>query len=168
MSKKRLAKLYEDLTERERARLAFHYLANDNEAEVDRIVATIPRETFRVPAAGFMDYFDGCRWMAVLWSVNHWIARQRVSAATAAVLVGFHRKDDDLVDEMTERVRVWESSLVALDDALDAVCKEHDIDPADIRRLTDAEPYSAIRPDVKPDPEIFELRKQQLETAISG
>jgi hypothetical protein len=168
MSKSQIAKLYDDLNDQERAKLAFHFLAHDDEAEVDRIVATVKRETWRVPAAGFMDYFDGYRWMAVLWSINHWIARQRVSAATAAVLVGFHRKDNDLVDEMTERVRVWESSLVALDDALDAICEEHDIDPADIRRLTDAEPYSAIRPDVKPDAEIFELRKKQLETAISG
>jgi hypothetical protein len=167
MSKPQIAKLYDGLTDQERARLAFHFLAHDNEAEVDRIVATVPREVFRVPAAGFMDYFDGCRWMAVLWSVNHWIARQRVSVATAGVLVGFARKDHDIIDEMSERVRAWESSLVALDDALDAVCKDHDIDPADIRRLTDAEPYFSIRPSAKPDPEIFELRKQQLESALS-
>ena len=168
MNERRIAKLYGDLTHRERARLAFHYLVHDNETEVDRIVATVPREAFRVPAAGFMDYFDGCKAMAMQWSVNHWITRHRVAAATAGLLVGFARKDDKVIDEMAERACVWEAALVALDDALDTVCKAHDIDPADIRRLTDAEPYSSIRPDVEPDPEIFELRKQQLESALSG
>ena len=168
MNEKRITKLYENLGERERARLAFHYQAVGNEEEVDRIVATVPRETFRVPAAGFMDYFDGCRWMAVQWSVNHWIARHRVAAGNAGALVGLARKDDDLIDQMTEHVRVWEGALVALDDALDVVCAAHNIDPADIRRLTETEPYVSMRPDVKPDLEIFELRKQQLENALSG
>ena len=165
----RIARLYEGLTLKERAVLAFSHLTELNVQEVDRILATVPRKVYRMLDDEHTRWADGLRSMALFFGMEHWRFQTR-SLAASGFLMHMYNKPD-VSEEEDERVGVcfdawgvWETRLMTMDVALEAVCAKHKVDAAAIRRYCDIEgPYQALGPGAV-DPKLLE----EMTTAYDG
>lgn len=151
MKESRINKMYEKLTNKERAVLAFRYLSDANELELKRVEGSVPIKTYDCPDVEYQFWFDGFFNMAALWSIEHW----KVYSRSLTALVALHLMDNQLdkVKSMLDAHAIWESRLLALDCALLSVCEEHGIDPDAVRRLAGTEVFSPMSADLKPDAE---------------
>lgn len=152
MKQDRIAKLYEGLTNKERAALAFRYMTDTNELELERVAAAVPMKTYECPDMEYQRWLNGFGDMAALWAIEHWQTYSRKLAALWALHLMIARKELDKVQAMMEAHEKWESHLLALDRALVAICEEHGIDPDAVRRMAGADPFDplyALEPDVE-------------------
>jgi hypothetical protein len=140
MKQDRITKLYGKLTNKERAALAFHHLTNVNEAELERVVATVPRETYECLDMEYRRWLNGFFDMGALWAIEHWRSYSRKLAALGELFL-MARKEPDKVQDMWDTHEECESYLLALDRALLTVCEEHGIDPDAVRRMAGADPF---------------------------
>jgi hypothetical protein len=111
----RIARLYEGLTLKERAVLAFSYLTELNVQEVDRILATVPRKVYRMLDDEHTRWADGLRSMALFFGMEHWRFQAR-SLAASGFLMHMYNKPD-VSEEEDESVGVcfdaWRSKRSA-------------------------------------------------------
>jgi hypothetical protein len=107
--------------------------------------------------------------MALFFGMEHW-RFQAKSLAASGFLMHMYNKPD-VSEEEDERVGVcfdawgvWETRLMTMDVALEAVCAKHKVDAAAIRRYCDIEgPYQALGPGAV-DPKLLE----EMTTAYDG
>jgi hypothetical protein len=157
-----ITKLYAELTNKERAAISFRYMAEGNEIEVDRIVASVPRFTYRCP-----DY-EYRAWLYAFFSVwsigamEHWQCRSRAVAAMCGAQIQLLQKQKGSVSKFIAAQQLWESRLLALDAALEAVCEEHGIDVDAMRGLTETEAYRPVSRDLTPDSEYQERTRDNI------
>jgi hypothetical protein len=149
MKKKSISKLYRDLANKEKANLAFVYRTESNEAEFRRIYASVPRAIFEGPSPEYSDWYNSIFAMASWWAIQHWKAHSNMGAASLAIHV-FLNIDNDEPDSKDAKEMArnsldasirWESKVLALDRALDAICKEHGIDAQAVRRMAQTDRY---------------------------
>jgi len=146
-----IAKLYRGLNNKERAALAFRYLTDTNELELNRVVAAVPLKAYTGVDAEYRAWFDGFFNLACLWSIEHGKAETRYFAALAGIHLMLSAGDIDKAKTMLEANMHWESCLLALDRALGAVCAEHGIDPDAVRRLAGVKSFVPMFDDVAVD-----------------
>ena len=98
MRKAPIATLYQGLTNKERAALAFCYLTETNELELDRLVAAVPLKAYVCPDAEYQAWFDRIFNMASLWAIEHWKAQAAYfrTLGGGQLMLGF---DDGATDE---------------------------------------------------------------------
>lgn len=149
MNQNRVTKMYDGLTNKERAALAFHYLTDANELELKRVEASVPVKLYRCPDLDYLDWLDSFFNMAALWAIEHW----QMYSRSLTALVALHINCDNLEKEKSiiEVHAIWESRLLALDCALLVVCDEHGIDPNRVRRLAGTKAFSPMSARTKPD-----------------
>jgi hypothetical protein len=148
----RIAKLYEGLTLKERAILAFSYLSELNSQEADRILATVPRKLYRMVDADHIRWVEGLRRMAMMFGMEHWRFQAKAFAASSFLMHMYNKPD--VSEEEDERIGicfkawgVWETRLLTMDAALEAVCSKHNVNAAAVRRCCDIEgPHQALGP----------------------
>lgn len=158
---KRINQLYETLTNKERAALAFQYLTDTNELELGRVRSAVPMKSYSCPDEEFQKWFDRFFNMSAFWGLDHWQGNSRRLAAWCLII---RRTEPDESAEMHSIFVSWERYLLALDEALNAICARHGIDPEAVRKVTDTEPFQplhATEPDLEQQAEI-ELKLERL------
>jgi hypothetical protein len=150
----RLTKAYRGLTADQLAALAFHYSADANELELSRVADAVPLKEYRCPDVNYQVRLDGFTRFSACWSIEHWRLRCRKAELLGGALAALRRGDDEKADELLDAHEYAEKCLLALDGALLTICKEHGIDPADVRRMAGTEPFKARRADVEADAEL--------------
>src|SRR5574338_509983 len=161
MKQDRIAKLYERLTNKERAALAFRYMTDINELELERVAAAVPMKTYQCPDMEYQRWLDGFACMAALWAIEHWQTFSRKLAALGAMHIMIARKEPEKAQAMIEAHEKWESRLLALDRALLAICEEHGLDPDAVRRMAGADPFTPLYA-LEPDAEYQETMQASL------
>ncbi len=150
----RLTKAYRGLTADQLAALAFHYSAQANELELERVASSAPKGLYRLPA-DYLARLDGLTRLSAFWSIEHWRLRARKAEILGAALAAIRRGEAfEKTDDLLYAHEQAEAHLLALDGALLAICKEHGIDPADVRRMAGTEPFKARRSNVEADAEV--------------
>lgn len=144
-----ITKLYSGMTNKERAALAFRYLTDVNELELERVSGAVPFKTYRCRDLEYQDRLDGLFNMAALYSIEYW----RIYSRSLEALVASHVMANDSVKEqqMLEVQGIWQSRLMALNCAMLAVCTEHGIEPDSVRQLAEVETFVPMSGSVKPD-----------------
>ena len=166
MTTDRIGRICEGLTSREKAALAFSHMSRMDAASLDRVVATVPKRTYRIPELDFTNRLDGLGDMSVLWGLVYWKLRAFCETLHATVLILAQRLDRrKLLDDAMEALCNAESHLVALDQILQSVCDANGVD-ADAARwiaAVEGDPYRPItRHDTIPDSEFDASMRETL------
>ena len=167
MKQDRIAKLYEGLTNKERAALAFHYMTDTNELELERVAAAVPMKLYECPDMEYQRWLNGFADMAALWAIEHWQTYSRRLAALGALHLMIARKELGKVQAMMDAHEKWESHLLALDRALLTICEEHGIDPDAVRRMAGADPFDPVYA-LEPDAEYQATMQANLSRLLGG
>jgi len=151
-----MTRAYEGLSIPERVALAFHFHAHDNELEVLRLRDAIPKSKMARPMQALAYGIERWRSIAAFFAINHWRLRALVNEARLAYHMALNHPDTDDVPHDAPSILVQhalevEAKVVALDRALETVCAENGIDPADIRHVSATEPYRSLIPKLEPD-----------------
>jgi hypothetical protein len=140
MKQDRITKLYEGLTAKEQATLAFNCITSANTTEAERIAAAVPMRSYRMLDADYLRWIRGFTNMASCWGVLYWRTLAGEQAARLLVLSGSVGDAQKWMDGCT----TLQKQLAGLEGALLAVCSVHGIDPNTVRRLAgDAEPMDS-------------------------
>lgn len=148
------AKLYENMGMKERALCAMAAATRKDEAELMRIVQSVPRRQYLCADTGYSNWCEKAPLVAFIWAASYWRACAAVAgAATAGGVVDEIAKDEAvaLIDKNAARVR-------ALDLVLADVCEAARIPESLVRAFTGvpadgfcakAEPDEAYRAQVR-------------------
>jgi hypothetical protein len=167
-----MARAYEGLTMPQRIALAFHHLADDNELEVLRLRDTIPRQSFGSPMRTLEHGIERWRAIAAYFGVMHWRLRSLCNEARFAAHVAMNpdlpKVPPDAPYDLLMRAAAIEAQIMALDRALDMVCAEHGLDPADIRKVNAITHHRPLMPSCLPDTAFVNEQLEILREAIDG
>jgi hypothetical protein len=151
MAKDRITKLYEGLTAREKAAVAFSSLARLDQAEADRIEATVERKTYRMLDAAYSDRLEHLMVMVLLWGLRHWHEFAKFSSALGLMKLARDGGKYELADEACETFLGAHARLLALDEILNTICDANGLDVESVRMLAEVGgPHFAIG-DLTPD-----------------
>jgi hypothetical protein len=154
---RRLERLYEGLGPREGATLAFTHLSRGNVAAADQIRYSVPLKVYRLPDPEHVDHFARLQRFTLYYAMERWRYQAHCFAASG-IVVHFYKSEDEEEQEHSQKCFDawihWQSCLLSLDGALEAVCAQHGVDVADVRRMAGIEgPYEAFGPG-EVDPEL--------------
>lgn len=159
MKKDSITKLYENISNAERAVLAFHYMTSLDGLELDRVVGSVPVKTYELLDIEFRQKLDGICNVATLFAIEHW----RVYAHSLFAIVAMHifMEADELekARSMIEANKLWESRLLGLDHAFLAICEECGLDSEAARWIAGAEAFVPMCADLKTDEKYQEEMK---------
>lgn len=145
---RRLERLYEGLTPKETATLVYSHLARGNTAEADRIRDLVPLKVYRLPDPDHTDHFERLRRATLYYAMERWRYQAHCYAASGVMLHGYlspEQEDQERGQECFEAWQIWETRLLSLDAALEAVSAKHGVDIADVRRMAGVDgPYQVL------------------------
>jgi hypothetical protein len=158
--------MYEALTMKECAALAFRYMVELNDLELERIEDTVPLVNYRLRNLEYLNWHDRFCGLAHWWTVNHWQLQWAVMAATVACLSARRKHDYQQADQYHARLEQAEWRLIALDCALDAICREHGLAAEAVRSLASTQPYSPLHGITGPDSAFQEWAQGSLRSLL--
>ena len=164
MTPNRITKLYDSLTTKQRAALVFNHSGDSNEVEIRRISATIPVISYRSRDPEYFCWLNYFFEMASTWAITHWRGRCATLAAMWSGYTSTRQHNYTGAETSFQEAQQGEGRLMALDDALDAVCNDHGIDPAAVRRLAGTERYCPLKEGVSVDL----AYREQVRMTLSG
>lgn len=147
----RLTKAYRGLNADQSAALAFHYISEGNALEFKRLGDAVPRKDYNCPDVAYQARLDGFTRFAACWAIEHWRLRCHKAEMLGAALTASRRNDDEKADTLLDAHERAGSYLLALDVALVAVCADHGLDAADVRRMAGTEAFKPMREGMTPD-----------------
>lgn len=146
----RLGKVYEGLSSREKANLAFGCVARLDKAEADRIDATLEWKTYRSLDLEFLNRVHRLGDFAFLWAVHYWRRKCATIAALGLVARAWAKGDDASTEEAIGMLEDAEGRLLALRAILDELCQAHGVDKQAVLMIAgtgaDEEPIMAEEP----------------------
>ncbi len=141
MKQDSITKMYAHLSGQEQARLSFQYAMEGNELETVRILASVRQRDYSCPDVEYQRCVDGFTRFASTWAIEHW---QTYSAKQTCLIQMRVLLDQGAVEQAKEMIgqhQLWESRLLALDQALLSICDELKISPEAVRRFAGAGVY---------------------------
>lgn len=150
-----ITKGYESLTNKQRAMLYFHYVTDENELEVTRLLSSVPIRRYTMSDLEFIKWEDGLARMASVFAHEHWYARHWLMVSVMRMKIAVTKKETfGKIESAFDEVERWQKLLLSLDAALAAVAKQHGFDvlPVYIRART--MPYKPNEDGLAADAEI--------------
>jgi hypothetical protein len=163
MKRDPIAKMYDKLTTKQQAALAFNHLMTGNQIETERVISTVPMKSYRCKDLDFQDQFESYRVMALLWSVEYWQLYAQQLEALVRLNLYTRRKDWTKADLAHEQLEHIGSCLSAIDRALQSVCEAQGIDSEAVKLMTGCRPSMVFAPDLAYESEV----REQLKTVVS-
>ena len=163
MKRDPIAKMYDKLTTKQQAALAFNHLMAGNQSETERVISAVPMRSYRCKDLDFQDQFESYRVMALLWTVEYWQLYAQQLEALVRLNLNTRRKDWIKADQAHEQLEHIGSCLSAIDRALQSVCEAQGLDSAAVRLMAGCKPSMAFAPDLAYESEV----REQLERVIS-
>lgn len=126
-----ITKVYEAITDKQRAALYFQYVTNEDELEAARVLSAVPRRSYKMSNREFIKWHDGFSRVANVFAREHWIARHGLVAAALRLKVVSTKDEDDIVKEFKlfetalAEFELRQELLLSLDAALLAVADKY-------------------------------------------
>jgi hypothetical protein len=135
-------KLYEGLTNQERAAIAFHYALSHNLAELQRVADATPKKCYQCTDMEFQGMTERYFMFASAWAIEHWQKCAQMFLAFASANVA--ARSGDLDQTVTEHgnVKKFEAQLIALDRVLQEVCDNNGLSPDDVHGFANSVPFT--------------------------
>jgi hypothetical protein len=148
MKRDPIAKMYDKLTTKQQAALAFNHLMSGNQVETERVVGAVPMRAYRCKDLEFQDQFESYKTMALLWSIEYWqLYAQRLEALVRLNLY-VRRRDWLKADQAHEQLEHLGACLSAIDRALQGVCEARGIDSGAVRLMAGCRSFASTAPDL--------------------
>jgi hypothetical protein len=163
MKRDPITKMYDKLTPKQQAALAFNHLLTGNEAETDKVVGAVRYKNYSCKDADFEEPFDSYRAMVLVWTIEYWQLYAQQLEALVRLNSYTRRKDWPRADQAHEQLEHLASCLSAIDRALRSVCEVQGIDANAVRVMAGCRSVSATAPDLAYESEV----RGQLEGVIS-
>jgi hypothetical protein len=153
MKEKRITKLYEGMTSKQKAVLTLHYIAENNAPEIGRIRSTVPWKEYRCIDGEYTDWRDQLMGISMVWGLTYWQTLfAHANAVRRITRLDLKAADDETLKafDAAGREAEWSlTQLVTLQAALKEVCSEHGIDPDDAIKIAGVPVRN--RPKCEPD-----------------
>jgi hypothetical protein len=163
MKRDPIAKMYDKLTTKQQAALAFNHLMSGNQDETEKVTSAVPMRAYRCKDLDFQDRFESYKTMALLWSLEYWqLYAQRLEALVRLNLY-MRRRDWIKADQAHEQLEHLGACLSAIDRALQSVCEAQGLDAGAVRLMAGCRPSMAFAPDLAYESEV----REQLGRVIS-
>jgi hypothetical protein len=146
MKRDPIAKMYDKLSIKQQAALAFNHLISGNQDETERVIESVPMQNYRCRDLDFQDQFEGYRTMALMWSLEYWQLYAQQLEALVRLNIHMRRRDWVKADEAHEEMAHLRASLSAVDNALRTVCESSGLDYLMIRLVAGAKKPSKHKP----------------------
>ena len=163
MKRDPIAKIYDKLTPKQQAALAFNHLLTGNEAETNKVVDAVGYKNYRCKDLDFQGQFESYRVMVLLWTVEYWQLYAQKLELLVRLKVHTSRKDWVKADEAHDQLEHLGACLSAIDSALKAVCEVQGLDAGTIRLMAGCRQLAAAAPDAEHEAEV----REQLERIVS-
>lgn len=163
MKRDPIAKMYDKLTTKQQAALAFNHLMTGNQIETERVISAVQTKSYRCKDLDFQDQFESYRVMALLWAVEYWQLYAQQLEALVRLNLHTRRKDWIKADQAHEQLEHIGSCLSAIDRALQSVCEAQGLDAGAVKLMAGCRPSMAFAPDLAYQSEV----REQLERVIS-
>ncbi|NLW04349.1 MAG: hypothetical protein GX029_03865 [Pseudomonadaceae bacterium] len=129
---KRSTKLYNGLSNKQKAALTFQNLAELNADEVPIITGTVEKKHYSQRDTEYTDWIETFFSVASLWGMSYW--QQKYQEAACLVLVA-----EQDTDQAIKRFREVEARVTALHYALQEFCNTHGLDVQSVYKFAGAE-----------------------------
>jgi len=146
MKQNTITKLYDTLTNAERAALVFSHACRRDVAEIDRIVRSVPMKLYEMPDAEYTLRNEGITYMALHYGQEYWRLYCGVAAAIGVIYHDKHSEhiSEELREEAFNKMKELEGRRLALEGAMLVMCNELHLNPDDVRLFSSASPVSTI------------------------
>lgn len=148
------------MSNKDKATMALHYIANHQLDACNELFTTVPVVDRKDLDPEFSAPYGTGLFFAVTWGNEYW---KTIALRMTALCKYFAEKDKygEVAQENAQDHSVFESRLLAIDEALNVVCSMYGIFPGDVRKLaSNAIEFEPLDQNVKPD----EQYKDQLVT----
>lgn len=162
MKRDPIIKMYNNLTPKQQATLAFNHLLNGNEAETDKIINAVAYKNYRCKDLEFQDQFESYRTMVQLWSLEYWQLYAQQLEALVRLNIYIRRKDWIKADQVHEELEHIGSCLSATVRALQSVCEAQGIDADTVKNFAECKSTLLF----SPDEEYRSIISNQLEVIV--
>ncbi len=132
MKQQQVNKLYSKLTPHEQVALLFEAAIRHDESEVDLILDSVERRTYSAPHVDFQQRVDGLTNLSGCYGIFYWKTLCQLSALLALSLNGA---------SYDKAARLFINKINSMDVALEAVCKELNIDVVAIKKFAECSDY---------------------------
>ncbi len=146
MKRDPIAKMYDKLTTKQQAALAFNHLISGNQIETERVIDAVPMQNYRCKDLEFQDQFESYKTMALLWSLEYWQLYAQQMEALVQLNVHTRHRDWIKADQAHEQLVHIGSCLSAIDRALQGVCEAQGLDAEAIREMAGCKTNRATIP----------------------
>jgi hypothetical protein len=124
---------------------------DEDELEIERVKSAVSWKSYDCIDFDYREWVDGFIHMASYWAIQHWQLCSRQMGTLALLHLLLKREKEDQAEEAMIQLKLFESRLLALDRALEAVCEEHGLDIQAARNLAGTQPFDPMLPDLTPD-----------------
>lgn len=149
MKRDPIAKMYDKLTPKQQAALAFNHLLTGNEAETDKVVDAVRYKNYSCKDSDFEEPFDSYRTMVLVWTIEYWQLYAQQLEALVRLNLHTRRKDWIRADQTHEQLERLGSCLSAIDCALRSVCDAQGIDADAVRVMAGCRAFVPTAPDAE-------------------
>lgn len=148
MKRDPIAKMYDKLSIKQQAALAFNHLISGNQDETERVIESVPMQNYRCRDLDFQDQFEGYRTMALMWSLEYWQLYAQQLEALVRLNLYTRRRDWVNADQAHEQLEHLGACLSAIDRALQGVCEGQGLDSGAIRLIAGCRSFASTAPDL--------------------
>lgn len=135
----RVTKAYANMKPEELAAIAFQFLADTNEKELDSVRGAVPWKSYKALDYDFRTRYDNLFHMASFFAIEYWKSQAMLLAAIAQAKENIADNDFEASDKALDAVASYRIRLVSLSRAGEIVCQELGIDPATLWKIASAE-----------------------------
>jgi hypothetical protein len=147
MKRDPIAKMYDKLTTKQQAALAFNHLLSGSENETEKVISAVPMRAYRCKDLDFQEQFESYKMMALLWSIEYWQLYAQQLEALVRLNLYTRRRDWIKADQAHEQLEHLGACLSAVDRALQGVCEAQGLDAGAVRLMAGCRSAANMPPD---------------------
>ncbi len=170
-----LSRIYENLTPQQLALLAFNHSQDDDDLERQRILAAVPKETYRLNDWYFTRHSDVLQTVAYVMGIVYWKAQAVYFMRSYSILHQQHAIEASQLDDeasslayrdIYQQQQTAAAKLLGTEQAIDDFIDRHGLNRATIQAMAFAGKglaVSEVWDDVQPCPDNYNLINDLLE-----
>lgn len=164
MQNKRITKMYQNLSCREKATLSFGYILSNDTHGLSRIANTVSHHTYSCRDIEYSDWLAKSFTFASTWSLLYWqnYASYAATLALFAAALANENVNED-AEGLSGQINFWKGRLFALNGVLNHLCEKYGLSVDAVHKYGDVESFiqdGATNPDMEYQNQMTEMLDQ--------